>query len=281
MKTVLNISYISKKIITNKIINTKIHTIGKQGIIMNKYKFTEDLFEKNKMVKKDFEIDEKINKIIDILENTDDVKLLLLSDNVSLMSVSNGEELSDEVILSSDINSYFTYPFAFTFNKKHDFELQIMGCIKEITGLEFAKELVLIKKNHAVKNFNIESAMKFNDNLDKLQKDIANVKDKLKGILVEIKIIEDEFVDDFNRLVVDIKEDRIHKNVDIEDLYHDYSKVVINEYFLQALEELIKSTFDGEDDIVKIINSSEKLVSLLGDNYDEVIKRLNNVGADI
>lgn len=281
MKTVLNINYISKKIITNKIINTKIHTIGKQGIIMNKYKFTEDLFEKNKMVKKDFEIDEKINKIIDILENTDDVKLLLLSDNVSLMSVSNGEELSNEVILSSDINAYFTYPFAFTFNKKHDFELQIMECIKEITGLEFAKELVLIKKNHALKNFNLESAMKFNDNLDKLQKDIAKVKEKLKGILIEIKIIEDEFVDDFNRLVVDIKENRIHKNVDIDDLYHDYSKVVIIEYFLQTLVGLIKSTFDGEEDIVKIINGSEKLVSLLGDNYDEVVKRLNDVGTDI
>lgn len=283
MKIVLNANIISKKDITKKIINTKIHTIGNQGIIMNKYKFKDKLSDETKSVTKDFLIDENLNKIIDIIENTDEVKFILLSDDVSLLQESSVSELNKEIEIDQNASNYFTYPNAFSSDGIKKIELQILDCVKEINGLEFAKELVNIKKSHAIKNFDINSAIKFNDNIAKLQEDINKLRDNLKGIILQIKIIEDEFIDDFNRLVVDVKEKRIDKNVDIDDLNNNYSKVATEEYRMQGIVNLVTKSFKDfeKGEMLDAIKSSMKLQTVLGGDFDEVLKRLDYVGTDI
>lgn len=273
---------IYKSTITKKIIYTNIHTLGNQGKIMNKYKFKEILSNETKSVNHTFLIDDIVNNIIDEIKSCSDIDIILLSDTINLLE-RNKNDFSKEVLISQDVDDYFTYKKAFTDKEIEKFEVEIMGCLKEINAIDFAIQVVKIKKDNAIKNFKVDKAVIFNDNILKLQSDIEKIKERLKGIILKIQIIEDEFLDNFNRLVVDVKDKKITQKTTMESLIDNYTKEVVDEYKIDAIVSFIKKSFKNVDggNIVDIVKSTPKLIEVFGENYEEIIERLSYVGANI
>lgn len=281
MSAIQNCKFIYKDCITKKIINTKIHTIGNKDIFMNKYKFKEELSEKTKSVENDFAIDEKVNEFVNILKNVKDVQILLLSKDINLLKCNSLED--GDIVLHDNIDEFFEYPQAFEDDEKQKLELEILDIIKEINGINFAIEILDIKKAYLLKKFDIQSALQNNDKLSNMKEKLSKLKDKLKGVVVKIKIIEEEFVDDFNRLAMDIREKRLTTIKNMDMLTEKYSKVVVKEYKIQAILSLISNIFNGveKQTIIDTINQNEDLKPIIGEEFEEVVVRLSDVGANI
>lgn len=248
---------------------------------MNKYKFKEELSEKTKSVENDFAIDEKVNEFVNILKNVKDVQILLLSKDINLLKCNSLED--GDIVLRDNIDEYFEYPQAFEDDEKQKLELEILDITKEINGINFAIELLDIKKAYLLKNFDIQSALQNNDKLSNMKEKLSKLKDKLKGVVVKIKIIEEEFVDDFNRLAMDIREKRLTTIKNMDMLIEKYSKVVVKEYKIQAILSLISNIFNGveKQTIIDTINQNEDLKPIIGEEFEEVVVRLSDVGANI
>lgn len=246
---------------------------------MNKYKYLQDISNQTKSVEESFLIDDAISKIIDSIGNVDGVNLLF--NEIDLKERKN--DIQNEIEIISDISGYFTYKNAFSEKEIQDIEVKIMECLKEINAIQFAQQIVGIKKDNALKNFNLDKVLVLNDNILNLQSKIDKQKDLLKGIVTKIRIIEDDFLDNFNKLVIDVKENKIDQNALIEDLIDVYTVEAIEEYKVQAIISIINKAFAGVsiDKILEIIENRQEIKDVIGKYFNDVISGLKNVGANI
>lgn len=272
---------LSKKLVTKKIIRTKIHTIGKQDIFMNKYKFINELSDKSKSVQTYFDINNKLNSVEEILKNTNDEDIIIFQNNVDILK-RNENEVNDQGIFD-DVKKVITYPNAFSEEEVKLLQLKTSEIYEEISALEFAKSVVQAKKEQALTSFDLKNAIKYNDKLVKLNEKISNLTDQLKEIAMKILQVEDDFIAKFNQLVLDIKEKNIAKNVSMESLIEEYSAEVVKEYLFRAKIALVMQIFEGAsvDEIISHIENSTSIKEHFKDDFANFLEGIKNVGANI
>jgi len=271
---------VSKKFITKKIIRTKIHTIGKRDIFMNKYKLLDKLSNNSKSVENYFDLNDKLNSLEEILQNTNDRDLIVFQTNVDILKRNDDAET---VGVFDNVEEIITYPNAFSPEDVQIFQMHTSEICEEMGALEFSKNVVQRKKEEALKIFDLKKAIKCNDQLVKLNEKISKLTEKLKNIANQILKVEDNFIAIFNRLVLDIKDKKIAKNITLGSLIEEYSAEVIKEYLIRAKIALAIQIFEGIEvsEIVQVLENSSTLQKVLSDDFAPFINGIKYVGTNL
>ena len=272
---------LSKKLITKKIIRTKIRTVGEQDVFMNKYKFINELSDKSKSVQSYFDINSKVNSVEEIFKNANAEDIIIFQNNIGILK-RNESDVNDQRVFDN-VKSVITYSNAFSEEEIKLMQLKTSEIYEEISALEFAKSVLQAKKEQSLTSFDLKNAIKYNDKLVKLNEKINNFTDKLKEIATRILRVEDEFIAKFNKLVLDIKEKNIAKNISMERLIEEYSAEVVKEYLFRAKIALVMQIFEGSsvDEIVSHIENSTLLKEHFKDDFSNFLVGIKNVGANI
>lgn len=266
-----------KSDITKKIINIKYKNIYNDGGFMNNYKFKEQINNKSKDVEKSFDFDEKKNNFNEVMDNI--IKFGFIGVSNDIQNISLEENVMVE--LDREISNYFTYPNIFSKDEIREVEINLIKYFNTIDSIQFELKLLEVRKNNALRDFDISSAVNINDY-------IFNANEKLTKTINDIKIIakninekEHQFVLDYNQFLLDIKEGKIEED-DFKILHTIYSKVVIDEYKINLIIYLLNKYFIDiySEEVIGFVNNNVKLKEFLKDLFPEFLNRINYVGKD-
>ena len=266
----------NKHDITKKIININYKNLNINGDIMNNYKFKEQILDKSKGVKVSFEIDEKLNSFNEVLENIN-ANYVFISDDMKNIPIDE----SETEVLDRDIDAYFSYPRIFSEEERNEYKIKLLKKFNEINAIRFELKLLETKKNNVLKDFNISSAVKINDEIFKSNQKLAKTINDIKQIAKCIKDKEKGFVNDYNQFLLDIREGKIEEE-DLGILNSIYTDEVINEYKINLLKMLVEKylTNISIEELIRYFDNSIKAKEFLGELFPHFIDDLTNVGKD-
>ena len=166
-------------------------------------------------------------------------------------------------------------------NSSYDEYLKFDNQIHEsLEQLNFKKNYLLSLKQHFLNEFNISKTVKICNEISKLEIEINKINLNLKDLNKTIFEKENEFILKYNSLRKDIIFDNLLNNLNLDFLNKKYNKEVINYYIENKLFYLITTNLDmvPNKQILEVMGSSENIKDLIGDNYNNLIDRLNVCG---
>lgn len=146
---------------------------------------------------------------------------------------------------------------------------------ENIGALDFELNSLNIQKEQALENFDIAYAVKLSDKITKLNEELLEEQNKVLKYNNEIAEKEKKYLDDYNKLVSDIQNKNVDKDVKIMDLISKYGKKALDTYKKNKLYEVMDNYFAqvGASEVVEFINNNPELQQALGDDLQDILDR--------
>ena len=144
-----------------------------------------------------------------------------------------------------------------------------------INSLDFELSSLNLQKKKAMENFDISYAVKFSDKINQLNEDLLNEQNKVLKYNNEIAEKEKKYLDNYNKLVADIKDKNINNDIKIVDLIAKYGQKAVDTYKKNKIYSVLDGYFANmrNDEIKNVINNNADLKSALGGYLQDVLDR--------
>ena len=139
----------------------------------------------------------------------------------------------------------------------------------DIQYLEFALNSLLRQKQRALSDFDIVKALKFNDEILNIKRNLQQVNDDLKKVNDEILTIEKDYESKFDALASEFSDIEL---INLPGVKSKYGDKIIGDFFIAEIAEIINQYLESENinNVEEFINNP-KLKEILGDNYSRVV----------
>lgn len=148
------------------------------------------------------------------------------------------------------------------------------GYSEDLNALNFQLSSLSQQKNKAISDFDIAYAVKLNDKIADIDKELAKKQDEILKYNNDIAKKEQTYKDNYDKLVRDINNDNFQNNTKLMELVAKYGANAVNSYKTNRINDVLDAYFAKltKDEIKNVLNNSE-LISVLGSSYQDVVRR--------
>ena len=164
---------------------------------------------------------------------------------------------------------------AFNKDELKTFEALEKDFNNNLNAIDFEINSLTKQKEQALADFDIAYAVKLNDAINNLNTELSKKQAEIIKYNNDIAEKEKEYLNNYNKLVNDIKNKNIDKDVKMIDLTAEYGEKVVSNYRKNILNNIVNSYFAGMDknEVLSILQNNDDLKSALGSYYQDILDK--------
>jgi len=233
-------------------------------------------FKNNSLKQIDDNIDSKSNQLNSnretLINNNEETKK-----KIDLYYDNARQQTSDDALKRGLARSSIVINQLDAFNKDElkTFEALEKDFNNNLNAIDFEINSLTKQKEQALADFDIAYAVKLNDAINNLNTELSKKQAEIIKYNNDIAEKEKEYLNNYNKLVNDIKNKNIDKDVKMIDLTAEYGEKVVSNYRKNILNNIVNSYFAGMDknEVLSILQNNDDLKSALGSYYQDILDK--------